>query len=430
MTDPTLKPPPHAPKGALATIFLIVFIDLMGFGIVLPNVLLYGKGFGIESEFVLVMIGASYSLFQFLFAPLLGRWSDRVGRRPALIFSQAGTLLGFFILFAAHFFEYADHRWSPIGITLVFVSRIIDGASGGNISIASAYIADVTTPEKRAKGMGLIGAAFGLGFILGPAIGVVTAKLFGLHIVPVVAMIFSATALVCTIIFLKESRDPAHMPTDLRRFSFNTISRSLSRPVIGPLILMMFVNAIAFAGMEQSLPLIIYDRIYAPGAAPGTDLRAAAATGSGFLYIFIGLLIAVMQGGLIGRLTKFFGSAKLIIVGPMLIAIGLYLIAVDVAWPWVWTGFAVGSFFLAIGSSVFNPSVQAAISQAAGPHEQGEVLGASQGMASLARAFGPALAGLLYQFLSPGAPYFFSAALCALVAVWAVVLMRRPSSPV
>src|ERR1041384_2056057 len=164
-------------KASLLTIFLIVFIDLVGFGILLPNQQYYGETLGIKNPFFLTLIGPAYSFFQFLFAPILGAWSDRVGRRPVLIVSQIGTLVGFLLLFSCH----AVLHVSPaLAIFLLYFSRVLDGISGGNISIASAYIADITQPKDRAKGMGVIGAAFGIGFVFGPAIGGFVGKQFGL----------------------------------------------------------------------------------------------------------------------------------------------------------------------------------------------------------------------------------------------------------
>ena len=181
----------HAKLIVSRRFLLIVFIDLMGFGIVLPNLQLYGLVvWGFQVVFHADAAGgrvllrcASLCLRRFW-----GKWSDRIGRRPVLILSQAGTVAGFLILFAAHWFESAD---PGVGIAILFASRIIDGISGGNISTASAYIADITTPENRAKGMGVIGAAFGLGFVLGPAIGGVVGKELGLEWVPIAAALFS-----------------------------------------------------------------------------------------------------------------------------------------------------------------------------------------------------------------------------------------------
>lgn len=389
-------------RASLLTLFLIVFVDLMGFGILLPNQQYYGQMFGL-SDFWLVMIGPSYSIFQFLFSPLLGRWSDRIGRRKVLMISQLGTLLGFFILWLAHFYTGPA---AAIGITLLFASRVIDGISGGNIAIAAAYAADITTSENRAKGMGVIGAAFGLGFIFGPLIGGLVGKFLGLAYVPVAASVFSIAALILTYLTLSETVQPgvSQPNSDARRFSFHAMVRVLSRPIIGFLILTAFVNGFAFAGMEQTLSLLVQRRL---------DLTPSEASmKSAYLFAGIGVLIAMVQGGLIRRLVKRFGEVRLVVVGPILTAIGLAVIGADIPHNWPWGSFILGCAFLAVGSSLFNPSVQSLISRHASDREQGEVLGVNQGMASLARAVGPLLAAFLYPFISPSAPYYVSAAIC------------------
>src|SRR4029079_8853669 len=200
-------------KASLLTIFLIVFIDLVGFGLLLPNQQYYGETLGISNPFLLTLIGPAYSFFQFLFAPILGAWSDRIGRRPVLIISQVGTLVGFIMLFSCHLV--AGYSTS-IAIFLLYFSRVLDGISGGNISIASAYIADITKAKDRAKGMGVIGAAFGIGFVFGPAIGGFVGKHVGLPFVPVVAALFSLTALIMTITTLPESHHPGEPSPEAR----------------------------------------------------------------------------------------------------------------------------------------------------------------------------------------------------------------------
>ncbi|MGN6367213.1 MAG: MFS transporter [Phycisphaerae bacterium] len=415
-------------KASLLTIFLIVFIDLVGFGILLPNQQYYGETFGIHNVFLLTLIGPAYSIFQFIFAPILGKWSDRAGRRPVLILSQIGTLAGFLLLFGAHFLATPDGSGSgALAIFLLYFSRVLDGISGGNISIASAYIADITTPENRAKGMGLIGAAFGIGFVFGPVIGGIVGKHLGLHYVPLTAALFSATALTLTIFTLPESHHPGDVVEGLRRYDAATIFHALTRPVIGMLILMSFVNGFAFAGMEQTFSLIIQSR---------AKLSAQDASGAcGYLFGGIGIIIAFVQGGMIGRLTKALGEATLVILGPFLIAIGLTIVALAGIITGPWTGFIVGSAFLAFGSSLFNPSIQALVSRHASNKEQGEVLGAFQGMASLARGIGPLVAGALYAYAwfntsyEGAAPYFFSAALSLLVTFWAIAARRKIVPP-
>ncbi|MCL5946231.1 MAG: MFS transporter [Planctomycetes bacterium] len=434
-------------KASILTIFLIVFVDLVGFGIVLPNLQLYGQQFGISNYFYLTLIGAIYSFFQFIFAPILGRWSDHIGRRPVLIVSQIGTIIGFVMLFAANFFQA-----QALGIVLIFASRVLDGISGGNISTANAYIADITTPENRAKGMGALGAAFGLGFIFGPIIGGVVSNFLGLQYVPLVAAAFSCTALLLTCTQLAESRTPNNQRNDAaaRRFSFRGMEHALVRPIIGPLILLFFVNGFAFAGMEQTLSLLIQQRMYpitrkAMARQVAQRQMAAAGAGvtrpelkttpqmltafrkkqddhssyaSGWLYGAIGIVMVLIQGGMIGRLTRKYGELKLTLLGPVIIAAGLIIIGLPPVywhWTWRWTGFLAGGILLAVGSGLFSPSMQALISRHCTADEQGEVLGANQGMASLARALGPILAGLLFEYMFPAMPYYVSAGLCLLV---------------
>jgi MFS family permease len=408
-------------KASLFTIFLIVFIDLVGFGILLPNQQYYGETLGISNPFFLTLIGPAYSFFQFLFAPILGAWSDRVGRRPVLIASQVGTLVGFLLLFSCHFVVGAS---PALAIFLLYFSRVLDGISGGNISIASAYIADITEAKDRAKGMGIIGAAFGIGFVFGPAIGGLVGKHLGLAWVPVVAALFSAAALLMTIFTLPESHHPGEPTEGARRFSFGGLRRALERRTIGAMIMMSFVNGFAFAGMEQTFSLLIQDR--------GNLTPQDASGASGYLFGGIGIIIVLVQGGMIGRLTKRFGEPALAATGPALIAVGLLIVGMAGRMWGVWPDLIVGSGLLALGSSLFNPSIQSLISRHAAQHEQGEILGASQGMASLARAAGPMLAGYLYWKLSSGAPYYVAAGICGLVAVWALGMgqrLRPPAAP-
>lgn len=447
-------------KARIFTIFLIVFVDLVGFGIVLPNLQLYGQQFGISNYFYLTLIGATYSFFQFLFAPILGRWSDHIGRRPVLLISQIGTIVGFFMLFFANFFQ--GH---VLGIVLIFASRILDGISGGNISTANAYIADITTPENRAKGLGALGAAFGLGFIFGPIIGGMVSHLLGLQYVPLVAAAFSFTALILTFTQLAESRTPNNQRNDaaVRRFSFRGLEHSLVRPIIGPLILLFFVNGFAFAGMEQTLSLLIQHRNYpitqramlrADGSSAthgvvgvASENKSAMVTvttslsafgkkqddrssyASGWLFGAIGIVIVLIQGGMIGRLTKKYGELKLTLLGPVITAAGLIIMGLPIHWPWRWTGFLFGGILLAVGSGLFNPAMQALISRHCNAEEQGEVLGANQGMASLARALGPILAGLLFEYMFPAMPYYVSAGLCLIVTAGIFIQRAKFSLP-
>ncbi len=435
MPEPLISPPtPTRPqgKGALLTIFLIVFVDLLGFGIVLPNLQLYGERFGVKNAFVLTLMGATYSICQFIFAPILGKWSDRIGRRPVLLISQAGTFVGFLILFVSYFFQ---GPYQGLGLGLIFISRIVDGISGGNISTANAYIADVTTPENRAKGMGLLGAAFGLGFIFGPLIGGVVGGTWGVQYVAVVAAAVSLTALCMTFFMLKESLQPGAPQEAPRRFSILGFRHAMQRPVIRWLIIMFFINGFAFAGMEQTFSLLIQHRLYPIHDGDVATQTKAASRAAGNLFGCVGIILVLIQGGLIGRLTKRFGEAALVITGATSISIGLLFVGIPVHWQWAWTGFFTGCCFLAAGSALFTPSMTSLISRHAGPREQGEILGANQGIASLARALGPLLAGILFQYVwqatewQGAAPYFASAFLTLCVALWALFNQHRLQPP-
>ena len=413
-------------KASLLTIFLIVFIDLVGFGILLPNQQYYGELLGIHNVFYLTLIGPAYSFFQFIFAPILGRWSDRIGRRPVLLVSQLGTLLSYFCLFSCTFVAAWDAR---AAIFLLYFSRIFAGVSGGNISIATAYIADITTPENRAQGMGLIGAAFGIGFVCGPAIGGMVGWYLGLEFVPITAALFSAAALVLTFFTLPESHHPGQITEGLRRFTVTGLERALARPVIGAMIWMVFINGFAFAGMEQTFSLLIQERAF-PMADPVAAAKHASGA-SGALFGSIGIIIAAVQGGLIGRLAKLFGEPRLACLGPVITACGLVCVgAAGVLLPGVWLWFILGAALLAVGSSLFNPSIQSLISRHAHGAEQGEILGAMQGMASLARALGPLLAGVLFSYVSSGSPYYAAAGICLVVGLWAVAMRKKLLPPV
>jgi MFS family permease len=392
-----------------------------------------------------------------------------------------GTFAGFLLLYAAHWFE---TQAVGVGITLLFASRIIDGISGGNISAAAACIADSTTPENRAKGMGVIGAAFGLGFVFGPVLGGLVGRFAGLEWVPLTSALFSLAALTMTYFVLEESNPAvihraqgsiedagsvanAHVPLtsapaaespaaksdpQVRRYTLSGLWKPLLRPIIGPMIAMSFINGFAFSAMEQTYSLLVYVRVYQPqfGSLPRGDWTEAAhkagenaGFATGLLLFMVGIIIAVVQGGLIHRLTKRFGEARLVMTGPLLISLGLLILALDlprlIPGLWRWSGFIAGSFFLATGSSIFNPALQSLVSRHTSPHEQGEIFGDLQGMGSLARATGPVLAGVLFQYVMAGtvyqgaAPYYVSAILCAGVGIWAFSLRHRlvpPQPPV
>jgi len=356
----------------IAIIFVTAMIDLIGFGIVIPVLPYYveGDAFG-ASPFQLGLIVASYSTMQFIFSPIFGTISDRYGRRPVLFFSILGTALGFYIVGAA------TTLW------MIFAGRILDGITGGNISTAQAYIADVTTRENRAKGMGLIGASFGIGFVVGPMLGGIL-SIYG-HAVP---FYFAAGMALLNAIalyfFLPESLDRSKVQHTARRKNrLAEIFDSLKDVSFRGITIIYFLIIIAFSIMTTSFTLYTMNRF---------NYTAAQ---NGYLFCYIGVIAVIMQGGLFNRLARSLGESKLILIGTALMAISL--IAVPFVGPQQGglTALLIGTAFFAIGNSVSSPALMSLASKNAHDHEQGKAMGVMQSGASLARAIGPVIAGYL-----------------------------------
>jgi MFS transporter, DHA1 family, tetracycline resistance protein len=375
-------------------LFLIVFVDLVGFGLVIPLLPFYAVRFAASPQQVTLLL-ATYSLCQLFTAPLWGRLSDRVGRRPVLMTSMLASALAYL------WFGVADDLW------MLFAARALAGACAGNIAAAQAYIADVTTPENRAKGMGLIGAAFGLGFIIGPALGGFLAgndpATADLARPAWLAATLSLAALGGVFALLRESLPPERRG-GAGRGRIGAISGALRRPILSRLILTFFLVILAFAGMESTFALWAMPQF---GWGPGEV---------GYVFAYVGVLSAVLQGGLIGRLASRFGEERLLLGGLVLIACGLVVLAAVRGIPLL--GIAVTG--LALGMGLTQPSLNSLISRRAGRAEQGEVLGVTQSVGSLARALGPAVAGMLFGELGHVSPFLWGAALVA--AAWLVAL--------
>jgi len=359
-------------RSPLLVIFITVFIDLVGFGIVIPVLPFYAQGtkFGATPREVGLLF-ASYSVMQLIFAPVLGRLSDKYGRRPVLLISLIGTSLGFLIL------GFATTLW------MLFLGRIIDGISGGNISTAQAYIADVTTKENRAKGMGLIGAAFGLGFVFGPAIGGVLSR-WGINVPFLFAGTLAFANAILLYFVLPETVTQDH-PARISAASgrgWRQLIESLKRPRLGFVLTIYFLSIVAFSIMTAVFSLFMMFRL-------GYD-----AFHNGWVFAYVGVISAIIQGGLIGKLVKRFGEPTLVIIGSLLFSASLF------ATPFI--GPAVGLMGIlltgavsSIGNALNAPSLSSLASKSAGAGEQGGVLGAMQSVASLARAAGPSLAAFL-----------------------------------
>jgi DHA1 family tetracycline resistance protein-like MFS transporter len=360
-------------RSPLVVIFTTVFIDLVGFGIVIPVLPFYAEGSRFNaSPRTVGLLFASYSVMQLIFSPILGRLSDKHGRRPVLLISIIGTGCGFLIL------GFATTLW------MLFVGRILDGITGGNISTAQAYIADITTKEDRAKGMGLIGAAFGLGFVFGPAIGGVLSH-WGIG----VPFLFAAGLCFANALLLYFTLPETVTPDHPARVSaaggrgLTQLIQSLRNPRLGYVLIIYFLFIVAFSIMTTSFSLYMMFRF-------GYD-----ATHTGYLFAYVGVLAVIVQGGLIGKLVKRFGELPLVIIGASLFAGSLFAIPFVGPAAGGLAALLIGGGLFSIGNSLSAPSLTSLASKSVGPSEQGSVLGVTQSVASLARAVGPALAAVL-----------------------------------
>ena len=360
-------------RSPLVVIFTTVFIDLVGFGIVIPVLPFYAEGTAFNATPRTVgLLFASYSIMQLIFSPVLGGLSDKHGRRPVLLLSIIGTGIGFLILgFAKTLF-------------MLFLGRILDGITGGNISTAQAYIADITTEENRAKGMGLIGAAFGLGFIFGPAIGGILSR-WGIHVPFIFAAVLCFANAMLLYFTLPETVTPDHPAKNsaARGRSLRQVMLSLKQPRLAFVLVIYFLFIVAFSIMTTAFSLYTMFRF-------GYDAQH-----TGYLFAYVGLIAVIIQGGLIGRLVKRFGELPLVIVGALCFAISLFAVPFVGPAAGGLAALLVGGGVFSMGNSLATPALTSLASKSAGPAQQGVVLGVTQSTASLARAVGPSLAAIL-----------------------------------
>jgi MFS family permease len=380
-------------RPTLAAIFLTIFLDLLGFGLVIPFLAKEARDVFGTSELVATLLGSAYSLMQFLFVPVWGRLSDRVGRRPILVWSVLATSLTMAGLGAGLAFG-ASVAW-------LFAARIFGGIATANLGTASAYIADITPPSERARGMGLIGAAFGLGFILGPAMGGWLASFpINGHKGPLPCFIAAGLSLVnftWVLLGLAESLPPEKRSEKIRSMAPLNVAaakQTFALPGVGLAIMVNFLVVTSFTNLDQTFTFFCGDVF-------GIDEM-----GTGFILAFVGITAALVQGALIRPLSRRFSDAALIRVGVVLQAIafaGLVLATITGK-----TILYLSSALLAVGNGLSQPATSAFVSKGAPSTEQGTTLGVSQSFAALARTFGPALGGLLYG-VSPRMPYVAAA---------------------
>jgi DHA1 family tetracycline resistance protein-like MFS transporter len=407
-------------RSRLVNIFLVVFIDLLGFGLILPLLPYFAGQYG-ASQFLVGLLVAAYAAGQFVGAPLMGRLSDRYGRRPILVVSIAGTALGFLLLGLAEplgrlLASFVLDNPAPDQLAalekgailaVMFLARALSGLTGGNITVAQAYIADVTDEGNRAKGMGLIGAAFGLGFVLGPAIGGALSK-WGYSVPALAAAGLAAANLVGVIGVLPESLTAEHKAELAKRekralISIPAMIQELRKPGVGPLMTIRLFYAVAAALFQSMFTLWAKDRL---------SLNAQTTS---YLLAYVGLLSVIVQGGLIGQLTKRIGESKLITWGVVLQGVSLAAWALT---PSV-AVLLVVLIPLAFSTGVLNTVINSAISRAVPPHEVGGALGTAGALESLSRVVSPSVGGWLLGAVGTWAPGALGAAIMAGVTILA-----------
>lgn len=394
-------------RRAVWTVVFVVFIDLVGFGIVIPILPYYVRSFGVGDVYI-GLLAATYSLTQFLAAPMLGRLSDERGRRPVIMFSLAGSAVAWTIFGLAG--QAGELAGVTVGVAMLFASRALAGAMGGNIAAAQAYVADVTPRERRAGALGLVGASFSLGFIFGPALGgllasnrvvaaasalPIPATQYSLPAFGAATMSFTALAIAAVVL-----AEPDRLRTRRARQSLvGQFSTALRDPSLRGLVLAFFLVSVSFAGIQ-----VMFIPFVADVAAYGFDASAAA-----LLLTYVGILGALNQGLLVGRLSRWIGPRRLAIVGAGLLLVSLAALpfAPELgaplpapAGPTWFTGELVALLvvlgLLSLGNGLLNPSLATLVSTSAGADTQGTAFGVTQGAGSLGRTVGPPVAAALY----------------------------------
>jgi DHA1 family tetracycline resistance protein-like MFS transporter len=360
-------------KSPLLPIFLIVSVDVLGLTIILPLLPFYAEKFG-ASPAVVGLLVSTYAFCQLIAGPILGRMSDHAGRRPLLLISQLGTFIGFLIL------AYANALW------IVFLSRIIDGLTAGNLSLAQAYISDVTEPKDRAKSFAIIGIAFGMGFLIGPGISGYLAQ-FSYQYPIFAAAGLSATSILATYFLLPSTKPAAGDTATPRKFTvldWGNYLRYFRQPGLASLLWQFLAFTMVFAMYITGFPLFAERRFVWQGHPFGPKEV-------GYVYAYLGLLGVILQGGLMGWLVKKFGETTLVRAGFLFAALGLGALGFTHGIPLLLLVSAVASS----GTGIVRPALTSLITQKAGRSEQGVVLGLTQSLNSIAAIIAPAIAGVL-----------------------------------
>ena len=384
----------------LFSIFLVVFIDLLGFSLILPLLPFYAETFG-ASPVIIGLLVAAYAAAQFIGAPILGRLSDRYGRKPLLLASIFGSFLGFLLLGLAR------------SLWVIFLARILDGVTGGNISVAQAYISDVTDEKNRARGFGLIGAAFGLGFIIGPALGGFLSQ-WGYSNPAFVAAGLSSINFLSIVLWLPESltsqRRAEIQKANRPPFTLNALWQALRRPLVGPLLHSRFFYGMAFSTFQSIFTLYAQYRF-------GLDSQR-----TGYVLAYVGLLSVLTQGFVIGRLDKRFSEKNLLLAGCSMLAVSFLGWAFAPSIPLL----LVIMVPISLSGGILNTVINSALTKAVNPVEIGGMLGLSASLESITRVIAPSMAGVLLESIGTAAPGIFSSILMLALTSYVWRFIIRP----
>lgn len=387
-------------RSAIGIILFTVFLDLLGFGILIPLLPYIAQDYG-ASGFMVGLLMATYSVAQFLFAPVWGRISDLFGRRPVILVSLVGSTVGYALFAIAPSLEW------------LFVSRLLSGIAAANISTANAAIADLLPPEKRTAGMGMIGAAIGLGFVFGPGLAGVMVGESGSYTLPfVVASLLSGIDLVLAWFFFPETLNREQPREREKRFTSDMLSYSIRAPFIGTLLLSSLIYYTAFSAMESTFALYINGEF---------DIGAR---GNSFLLLMVGIVLVIVQGGLVGRASKWLGDRPLLISGLAGLVVGLVCMSIAPTVPLLIAAVLV----LAVSAGFSGPTLTSMISRISASNVQGSVLGLHQSMASLGRIFGPLLGTAAFDWISPSSPFWIGGILVTIAIFLLLPLVFHPES--
>jgi DHA1 family tetracycline resistance protein-like MFS transporter len=380
-------------RSLMIPIFLIVLVDVMGMTIILPLLPFYSESLG-ATPFVVGMIVAVYGLCQFIAGPILGQVSDKIGRKKVLVFSQIGTCIGFIILAFSH------------SLFLIFLARIIDGLTAGNISVAQAYISDVTEPKDRTKAFGMLGSAFSIGFIIGPALSGLLVK-YGAHYPIILAAILSGVSIVATMTILPNTEILA-ASGPRNRLATKNIKKYFNIKEVAPLLLQFLAFSFSFTFFISGFAMFCGLKFFYAGKPFGAQQV-------GWLFTFMGCLSLIVQLGMLKRLSETWGEKKIIVVGFFSMFLGYFFLGEISSIPFLLGALVLNTF----GSSVLRPSITSQITKVIPRDQQGAILGVTQSLQSFAQIVAPLIAGYLI-----GEGYLSGWAwTCSIIALMGIMLM-------